>query len=94
MMFRDNEKLKPATAAEAAECLTPQGIRRRLDTHGYRCDPLVNRVFQQAHYSGLTGEDKYTLLAWHALLALEDTQKYLLERLEPEPRPFIKESRT
>lgn len=31
------------------------------------CDPLVRHVMQMADYSGLSAEDRYTILAYHAM---------------------------
>jgi len=74
-MFNQPEKLKPLTASEIQECQTPEGIRRRLWTHGRYCNPIIYAVMEQARLIGLKGEDMYTLLAWHALLQLEDLQE-------------------
>lgn len=45
-------------------------------------DPLVRNVMDRADYTGLSGEDRYTILAYYALKELNHTKKLFLEQAE------------
>jgi hypothetical protein len=44
-----------------------------------RCGSIIREVFMSAEHQGYSGEDKMTLLAYHALLQLEDVTKRLID---------------
>jgi predicted metallo-beta-lactamase superfamily hydrolase len=69
-MFGDEYKLKPQTAEEVTEAMTPQGMRKRLNRFS-RSDALTGAHYQRAHYEGWSGEDLMTALAYEALLFRE-----------------------
>lgn len=83
MKFNDPEmKIAPYTAAEIAECSTPQGIRAYLNRKVCRCNNfLLHNIFDLAYVTGLSGEDKYTVLAFEALKRAEDLQEQLLDQV-------------
>ena len=89
MKFDDpTAKITPYTAEEMTECSTPQGIRAYLNRKSYYCgSPLVYRIFELAHVTGLSGEDKYTILAFEALKAAETAREELLTYLRNAPGP-------
>ena len=41
-----------------------------------RYSSIVHRSFNTADYKGLNGEDRYTLLAYHAVKLAEELQNY------------------
>lgn len=61
----------PETARAAADEATIAGMRRAIGA-AYRDSPIVRKCMMMADRDGLSGEDRYTLLAYHALRALED----------------------
>lgn len=52
---------------------------------GSRDSHLVRQVLDTANYRGLSGEDKYVLLAYQALLHLEDVHKRLMRMVSLAP---------
>lgn len=62
-------------------------MRQEIQRAAYD-SPLINRVFQQAQYAGLSGEDKYTVLAYHALKELQRHYQLNLEWLNLTPSPI------
>lgn len=72
------EPIAPTTAKEMEECLEPRGIRARLNRLCWT-NPLVHAVFRHADAVGLSGEDKYTMLAFEALRRLEIHEKSVIE---------------
>ena len=70
--------LPPKTAEEIKDAETPEGMRRRLQQYA-REDPLVRRVLEMARYQGLSGEDTYTILAFHALIDRERFMDQILD---------------
>jgi hypothetical protein len=51
---------------QVKDATTPAEMRAELHRLSYH-DPLVNSVFSFADYSGLSAEDRYTMLAYHAM---------------------------
>ena len=93
MSWNNGMRLKPETAAEVNEVMEPRGIRKRLNR--YRRDSaLVNAVFNSAYAQGLSGEDTMTVLAYEALLRLEQYDEAMLEdaMLNIKPQIIIKPS--
>jgi hypothetical protein len=56
-------------------------------------DPLVRSVFDMARYSGMSGEDKYVVLAYHAIRQFKHMQKLHLNNVMTTVGPnfFIKD---
>lgn len=52
---------------------------RELIEHGQRDSNLIRNCLQAARYNGASGEDAYTMLAYHALRALEDVYERQLQ---------------
>lgn len=63
-------------------------MRLAIDRAGLEC-ALINRSLCHARYMGLSGEDKYTLLAYYALLELHHLHKVNMEWLMLQPLPSI-----
>lgn len=63
---------------------TPNGMRALLDRYA-REHPLPAQIFNIARHQGLSGEDKYTMLAYHALLQMERYEKMALDTLARMP---------
>lgn len=55
-------------------------MRELLEDHG-RHSPLVRSVMMQRHYVGMSENDFLTILAFNAVLALEELQDVYLEQL-------------
>lgn len=66
--------------------LTPNEMRKALEVAAYH-SPWVRRAFEAARHEGWSGEDKYTLLAFHMTLEnerrVESELRYLM--LSPSP---------
>lgn len=61
--------------------LTPAGMRKRLIEAWRRgSSPIINDVISFAWQEGLSGEDTYTVLAYAALVAIEQGQVEAMER--------------
>lgn len=78
---------KPETAEAAALEGSADGMRQAI-MRAMRESPIVRNCMMAADYQGSSGEDRYVLLAYHALRALEDTyqQHVQLVNLTPFPR--------
>lgn len=64
--------------ASPVEILTPTDMRRRIYEASYE-SPLIRMCLQRADYEGMSGEDRYTVLAYNALVSLETYFKRCLE---------------
>ena len=64
---------------------------RAAITKGQRDSALIAQCLRQAEYMGLSGEDKYVILAYQALIQLEETHKRLMHfvSLMPNPTPIL-----
>lgn len=51
-------------------------------------NPLVRQVMDAADYNGLSAEDRYTLLAYHALKEMTRLQRLVHEHVLITPFPF------
>jgi hypothetical protein len=49
-------------------------MRKAIVEAGHRSSPWIRRVFIEADLLGLSGEDRYVLLAFHMLLECERRQ--------------------
>jgi hypothetical protein len=79
---------KPETAKECEDQATIQGKRAAI-YRAARESSLISQVLQVAELQGLSGEDRYTLLAYHALQALEDKWSNHLDRAMRDPMPPV-----
>jgi len=81
---------KPETADEVREQSEINGMRAALNK-AERDLEIVSSCFQMAYHRGLSGEDKYVLLAYHALLRYEETFQQLNKfiNLHPAPRNIL-----
>jgi hypothetical protein len=64
------EQMKDAT--------TPAEMRAEIYRHR-QYDHMVRRVIDIADYDGLSAEDRYTILAYHALKAKNEAQAQLFQ---------------
>ena len=82
--WNESEGFEPKTAYDINECSTPQGIRRYVEHAVYRArvSPTLYYAFEQARTLGLSGEDKWTLIAFNALCAEERIRKQHLDHME------------
>lgn len=76
--------LKPESREEIELAETCDGMRTLLNRYSHD-DFLTRRVFDMAAYRGLSGEDKYVTLAYHALLQLEHYRDLAVRGLEFSP---------
>lgn len=76
---------KPSTTDEQLKVGGDVNAMRRAIDEGRRDSALIHRVLMSAECTGLSGEDKYVMLAYHALIALEEHASRNLEltRLMP-----------
>jgi hypothetical protein len=67
------------------------GEMRVAIDRGRRDSAVIAQALRQAEHMGLSGEDKYVLLAYYALTHLEDTHKRLMKMvsLTPSSTTFI-----
>jgi hypothetical protein len=83
-----DKPIEARTAEEIEQIQTPNGIRQRI--HEARLhDPLVRRVFDLASRQGLSGEDLYAILAYHALVAKQRLEQHVVEDYMTRPSPPI-----
>lgn len=87
-MWPGEMKLEPKTAEEVNECATPQGMRKRLNLYS-RHNPLVRACYDKAFYSGLSGEDLMTWLAFEALKRVESLEEFHLKFLGNNPPSLV-----
>ena len=60
---------------------------RAAINRGQRDRALIAQCLRQAEYIGLSGEDKYVLLAYQALIALENIHKQHMRTISLMPTP-------
>jgi hypothetical protein len=73
--LHDELKLDPGEFP--TKVYTPNEMRKAISLAG-RSSPWVRKAFHVADYTGLSGEDRYVLLAFHLLLEAErQTEKEL-----------------
>jgi len=74
------------------EASTPEEMRAEIHRISRdRSSVIVRAVMDSADYNGLSAEDRYTMLAYHALRDLARSQKVVLEHLllTPSHRFFV-----
>jgi hypothetical protein len=81
---------QPDPAAKDWKPLSFDDMRQAI-SEGSRDSALINQCLRQAEYMGLSGEDKYVMLAYQALVMLEEYWKRCNQfvALSPNPPPFI-----
>ena len=84
-MSNDNDswlriRLGLSEPAKAASGVAPTCDEMRKAIYAsQRESALIRRCLDTAHYAGMSGEDTYVLLAYHALLQLEDTHQRFMQ---------------
>jgi hypothetical protein len=78
----------PRTAEEVNQQATLNGMREAI-WKAMRDSPVIRSCLETARYNGLNGEDTYTMLAYHALIALENHWQRHSELLNLMPVPSI-----
>jgi hypothetical protein len=63
---------RPETLDEQLKIQADVSAMRKAITFGQRDSSLINRCLRIAEANGLSGEETYVLLAYNALLQLED----------------------
>jgi hypothetical protein len=77
-MFYDIEQVREAT--------TPSEMRIEI-SRLRRSDSLVRGVMDSADYTGMSAEDRFTMLSYHALCALAKHKKVLHDYVLMTPSP-------
>lgn len=73
---------------QVREATTPSDMRAEIARMS-RSNYLVRLVWDSADYTGLSAEDRYTMLAYHAMAALAKTQKAMHEYVLTTPGPHF-----
>lgn len=81
-------KIKAETAEEIEGLKDPRWVRKRL-LQAVDTDPVVQQVYRLAQMEGLSGEEFYVYLAYHALVVMEETKQAYLEYVNLQPSPPI-----
>lgn len=68
--------------------ISPQEMRKGIARALYN-SPLIRHAHNMAEHEGWTGEDKYTALAFYAILRLEEREFDLIRRVELEAHPMM-----
>ena len=79
---------KPETATETQARSTVNGMRKAITDASYH-SALIRQCMLRADAAGLSGEDRYVLIAYHALMMLEELHRDRMDRLMLEPNPLI-----
>lgn len=81
--------VEPKTAEEIRRQATLEGMRAEIWKAMYD-SPIIRACLESARHHGLSGEDTYTMLAYHALRSLEDHYQRRVELLCLMPVPSIR----
>jgi hypothetical protein len=65
------KRIKAVTSEEIEQISSIAGMRKRI-FEARNFDPIVNQVFKAAQLAGLSGEETFAMLAYHALVAHEN----------------------
>jgi hypothetical protein len=76
---------KPKTAEQINVEADINGMRLAI-LKGSRDSALIRSCLDTARYAGLSGEDTYALLAYHALIHLEHHFQMTMERVKLDPK--------
>lgn len=79
---------KPETIEETERQATLDGMRAAIE-EAQRDSVIIQSCLNQARYQGLNGEDTYTLLAYHALVAVEEHYQLSLKVFNLMPIPPV-----
>jgi len=79
---------QPRTDAEVNAALTADGMRQAI-FHSQFDSSLIRSCMMAADASGASAEDRYTMLAYHALVALETYYQQVLHELAMNPIPPV-----
>lgn len=77
---------RPQSAEDVEAQATLEGMRVAI-RRGGRDSALIRSVLITAEKRGLSGEDTYTMLAYHSLMALEEGFQERLRIAEITPKP-------
>lgn len=86
-MFPEQGIPKPTTEPVSVDEMR-QAIRR-----AYRDDHTIHAVFQQADFKGMSGEDRYAMLAYYALRRVRDLEAINLRWVNSHPMPPLVQPR-
>lgn len=78
---------KPESIEECAMAQTVNGMRQAIYKASHE-SALIRHSMQVADFQGLSGEDRYTMLAYHALVSLEQTYQQLTNYAKRMPDPL------
>lgn len=73
---------------QVREAVTPSEMRAEI-ARLRRSNHIVRKTMDAADYTGLSAEDRYTMLAYHALDALMRTEKVLDDYVLTTPGPHF-----
>lgn len=81
-----------AKEPKPGEIMDCNDMRRAIFEATYE-SPLIRNAMMAADYRGASAEDRYTMLAYHALVALETYYKQALKiaMLYPDPMVLLKD---
>lgn len=68
------------------KCATPEEMRAELFRLRYH-DPIVRSCWDAADYTGMSAEDKYTLMAYHLIDAYYRVGRIALDQTMLNPMP-------
>ena len=77
---------RPKTAEEINAQATIDGMRKAI-WESQRDSVLIKNALITADYAGMSGEDRYVFLAYHALVALEEVHGEFTKWVAKSPRP-------
>lgn len=81
---------QPKSLEEQLKIQSDVSAMRKAITFGQRDSSLINRCLRVAEHNGLSGEETYVLLAYHALVQLEGMWERQLKLASLDIRaPFV-----
>lgn len=83
MNWKRIDPLAPLTEAN-----TPTKMRMAIEEASMH-SAIVRQSLTAARHAGMSTEDTYTLLAYHALQSLLGTQRRMLELMQLQPLPVL-----
>ena len=76
------------TTEQLKDAETPDEMRAAIFMAA-RHDPLIRQVMDAADHKGMSGEDRYTVLAYHALKAMMDAHQREIDFYRTHPAPLF-----
>ena len=73
---------------QVRDAATPEEMRAEIFRLQHY-DALVRSVMDSSNYTGMSAEDRYTVLAYHALRGKNYAQSQILEFVNTSPTPII-----